>query len=425
MSKRGDRVLIVGAGVGGLLTGAFLALRGKQVLILEALDFVGGRFTHIDFEGFAVPTGALHALPGGRSGQLFACLRSVGAEPEIVEPEVPFVAVLDGKAYPLRVGPTLGGRSGLGQFIGRQARSRVLRRLAWATMLGSIGRDSSMAHVFHDARALRLVDHLTRFANGVAAAEASWTDIFRSLRAQSFGGEAYLAKGNRAMVESVAARAVDHRAEVRTRTRVAAISVRDGRATGAVTSDGEVLEADLVISNAGAARTAALLGAATPRAMSDKVSAAIPAHGVTHAVRCRRQMIEHASIDLPLDLNHIAGIVPISNLCPALAPESWSFCLAYQVLDRAQPADAQVEAGQAELREYLGADVDVFNSAVYRGRHPAAFLAQRMGQHGRQRFPAQVPGIDSLYMVGHDVQGYGIAAEIIGDACRKLWRRLA
>ena len=38
------RVITIGAGLGGLLTSAFLAKAGHKVTVLEKAPFVGGRF---------------------------------------------------------------------------------------------------------------------------------------------------------------------------------------------------------------------------------------------------------------------------------------------------------------------------------------------------------------------------------------------
>jgi phytoene dehydrogenase-like protein len=81
-----NNVIIIGTGLGGLLAGAYLALPGRRVTFLESLDIIGGRFTHLDYQGFALPTGAFHTLPGGAYGPIAACLRRLGIPLEVVEP---------------------------------------------------------------------------------------------------------------------------------------------------------------------------------------------------------------------------------------------------------------------------------------------------------------------------------------------------
>ena len=67
--------IVIGAGLGGLLSAAQLLQRGKRVLILERLPHCGGRFTAKTFQGAQISTGAVHMLPFGSSGVLARTLR--------------------------------------------------------------------------------------------------------------------------------------------------------------------------------------------------------------------------------------------------------------------------------------------------------------------------------------------------------------
>ena len=49
-------VIIIGSGIGGLLTGAALAKDKKKVLILEKAPIIGGRYTEIPYKGYLVTT---------------------------------------------------------------------------------------------------------------------------------------------------------------------------------------------------------------------------------------------------------------------------------------------------------------------------------------------------------------------------------
>ena len=57
MSERFD-VIVIGAGLGGMLTAAILARRGRRVLVLEREAQVGGRLRSYDVDGFVVDAGA-------------------------------------------------------------------------------------------------------------------------------------------------------------------------------------------------------------------------------------------------------------------------------------------------------------------------------------------------------------------------------
>ena len=67
--------IVIGAGLGGLLSAAQLAQRGKRVVVLERLPHSGGRFTAKTFQATQVSTGAVHMVPFGSSGVLAHMLR--------------------------------------------------------------------------------------------------------------------------------------------------------------------------------------------------------------------------------------------------------------------------------------------------------------------------------------------------------------
>src|SRR5689334_5727081 len=67
--------IVIGAGLGGLLSAAQLLQRGKRVVVLERLPHSGGRFTAKNFHGVQVSTGAVHMVPFGSSGVLSRTLR--------------------------------------------------------------------------------------------------------------------------------------------------------------------------------------------------------------------------------------------------------------------------------------------------------------------------------------------------------------
>jgi len=67
--------IIIGAGLGGMLSAAQLLQRDKRVIVVERLPHCGGRFTAKTFQGVQVSTGAVHMIPFGSSGVLARMLR--------------------------------------------------------------------------------------------------------------------------------------------------------------------------------------------------------------------------------------------------------------------------------------------------------------------------------------------------------------
>ena len=51
-------VIVIGGGLGGLLTAAILRRRGKTVLLLERAAEVGGRLRSLEVDGYVLDAGA-------------------------------------------------------------------------------------------------------------------------------------------------------------------------------------------------------------------------------------------------------------------------------------------------------------------------------------------------------------------------------
>lgn len=68
---KGYDVIVVGAGIGGLMTAAGLSRAGKKVLVLEQLGFIGGKYTHLTYDDYAITTAAWTCPgPNSRIGKL-------------------------------------------------------------------------------------------------------------------------------------------------------------------------------------------------------------------------------------------------------------------------------------------------------------------------------------------------------------------
>ena len=77
MQEQQYDAIIIGAGLGGLLSAAQLVQRGKRVAIVERLPHSGGRFTAKAYQGAQISTGAVHMVPFGSRGVLARMLRSL------------------------------------------------------------------------------------------------------------------------------------------------------------------------------------------------------------------------------------------------------------------------------------------------------------------------------------------------------------
>lgn len=61
--------IIIGAGIGGLNCACMLAFEGYKILILEKNNFIGGRCSSFERDGFIIDYG-VHAFANGKDGPL-------------------------------------------------------------------------------------------------------------------------------------------------------------------------------------------------------------------------------------------------------------------------------------------------------------------------------------------------------------------
>ena len=117
-------VVVIGAGLGGLLSAAQFLRRGQRVALVERLAHPGGRFTAKTFQGAQVSTGAVHMLPFGTNGELAAMLRALAVPHRIHDSEVFASFHVRGRQYVCRSVLQLAG-------VLRPAPVRAVRR-SWA-----------------------------------------------------------------------------------------------------------------------------------------------------------------------------------------------------------------------------------------------------------------------------------------------------
>jgi oxygen-dependent protoporphyrinogen oxidase len=77
--------IVVGAGISGLSAAYELQKAGREVIILEARDHVGGRMTTVDWGGFKVDIGAKFVTTSDKS--LLDMVRTLGLEDQLVRDE--------------------------------------------------------------------------------------------------------------------------------------------------------------------------------------------------------------------------------------------------------------------------------------------------------------------------------------------------
>ena len=274
-----DRVVIVGAGLGGLACAVRLAATGRDVTVIERESTPGGRAGRLTIDGYAFDTGpTVFTMPElladtfGTIGEDMADWVSLTRLDPAYRAHFPDGSTLDVIADPVRmaaeVSRACGPREADGylrfvsyvrrlwrlqrdDFIDRNLdgpRDLVTVNLLRLVAAGGFRRlDTKVAQFFRDPRTRRVFSFQSMYA-GVAPHEAlALYSVIAYLDAVT--GVYFPRGGVHAIPVALAAAADKHGVAFRYGTAVEAVEVSGGRARAVRTAGGERVDADVVVLN--------------------------------------------------------------------------------------------------------------------------------------------------------------------------------
>jgi phytoene dehydrogenase-like protein len=442
-------VVVIGAGLGGLLAAARFLQRGRRVVVIERLAHPGGRFTAKTFQGAQVSTGAVHMLPFGSNGELAGMLRLLGVPHRVHDAEVFASFHVRGRQYVCRSVLQLAGVLGPRQFaelfrLGGEmlftrpsAEERGLSFAAWLERRIARRRSPELYAYF---------ERMAHFALSVDLPDVAYPEVVEITKNMLRYGAPGIVEGGCAAVTGELERRVQaDGGEVRLLHDVLALEHEGGAVAGVrvrdrTTGDATLLRAPLVISNIGptATRRLADLGAhetagaevaagaramAAPRGhgsrvrddghapVAEDVEGEMPdasgrrreASGLKVHLLSDVSVIPHKGIMYCLDTERISGIVQPTNSDRRLAPPGKHLLITHQLM-RSDDVNAEREAARADLRRIFGADfgtkVTILTMSQYRGEWPVNRAMQ-----GEDVSPQT--DLAGLYLVGDAVKPSG------------------
>ncbi len=427
-------VVVIGAGLGGLLSGAQFLRRGQRVAIVERLTHPGGRFTAKTFHGAQVSTGAVHMLPFGTNGELAAMLRALGVPHHIHDSEVFASFHVRGRQLVCRSVLQLAGVLGARQFA-------EFVRLGGAMLLRQ-PRPEERAQTYRDWLDRRInratspelyayFERVCHFALSVDLDDVLYPEIVETTKNMfRYGAPGIVDGGCAALTGELERRVVAGGADLRLQHDVIAIEQAEGVVSGVRVRDkqtGEetLLRAPMVISNIGPWATRRLVAvpegvtahAGAPGVVSPRERIPLPggaadaeatapravASGLKVHLLSDESIIPHRGIMYCLDTERIAGVVQPSNSDRRLAPPGKHLLITHQLM-RGDDVNVEREAARADLRRLFGDDfgtkVTILTMSQYRGEWPVNRAMQ-----GEDVSPAT--GVAGLYLVGDAVKPSG------------------
>ncbi len=354
-------VLVIGAGMAGLIVACELAQAGKKVLVVENLSFIGGRFSAFQVHGSEIPTGAFHTVPYGDRGPFVQAVRRSGAAIQ--------VASIDTFASFHARGQQIVAKTGFGVFkaVPRTGDKIMLLRVLVQTWTrrdypGSFG--EWLAHLGASQDVRLIFDRFAQFALSTSIDDVPYAEGRAVIEMIChYGLPGVPVGGARQVARALGAAATGSGVVIRKSTAVNELLSEHGRICGAIVHDRRHNEyyrinTHTVISTMGPGQTTQMAVKAGICAPAEAPVIAGPSVGLKIQVLSPRALLDHDCIMFCLDTQRVAGILQIANADLGLAPSGAHLLISHQVIPHGANWQAERDLALEDWRYLFG---DVFN----------------------------------------------------------------
>lgn len=405
------KVLVIGSGLGGLLSAAWLSQRGHEVDVFERLPITGGRFTNIEYKGFQLSTGALHMIPHGPTGPLGTLLKDVGADVKIIRAN-PMAMIRIPKEQ-----NNTDYSHGFRDITFHDFRKLFspLNRIKLAILITTTrilppGKGSMAQWCSRNLKedwALRIADAFCGWALSLKAEDVPATEIFEIIENMyRYSGSGVPLGGCKGVTDALIDVIMSNGGKIHTSAEVTRIIVENQRAIGII-SDGKEYRGNLVISDIGHVETSRLydVNALTKDTENylESIRTLKPSAGVKICLSSNEPLIGHPGVLLTPYARRVNGINEVTNVDPTLAPPGKHLTMAHQCVQckKHDCLGEEIDLGLRDLSEiFAGKEYEVLLIQSYSGEWPVNRSSS--GTDLTNRTP-----IKGLYVVGDGAKGKG------------------
>ncbi|MEZ5336223.1 MAG: NAD(P)/FAD-dependent oxidoreductase [Methanolobus sp.] len=413
------KAIIIGSGLGGLLSAAKLSESGYEVEIFERLPIIGGRFTNIVYKGFHLSTGALHMLPHGPTGPLAQLLKDVGVNIEIVRKKPNVVIRVP------RTKKDTDYKFGHKDILFQDFRTRfsLINRIKLIYYIASTRKNKPSGQTFEhwckdhldQDSTYRLADSFFGWALSLKGSDVPVEEGFEIIEnLYRFGGPGIPMGGCKGITDSLVDVIQSNGGNIYTSAEVSGIETENGRITG-VYVEGQLHKADLVMSDIGHPATLKLIGDRPEikgiNEYARKAEELKPSAGIKICLSSDKPLIGHGGVLLTPYAKRVNGINEVTNVDPGLAPAGKHLTMSHQCVhwEDLDNLEREIELGLEDLKDiFSGKEYEILLIQSYSNDWPVN--RSPSGADLKNKTPVQ-----NLYVVGDGAKGKG-GIEIEGIA---------
>lgn len=420
------KVIIVGAGFGGLSAGALLAHAGVPVTLFESDSDIGGRARCIVKEGYTVDLG-LHANRFGHQGPAARVLEMVGQD-------VRFAKKKDRSSYVYQDGRLIKRPNAVEDFMQTELVPEESRNALLQTIFGMIGEDPAD---WYDKPLLQLAEqhtqdeHVKRFFRllgfSIIAPDietASAGEVLSFVKnaqvadeplAEPVGGAGQITGKLRKVIEK-------NGGEIRTDSPVSRIEVQRGKAIGVTVKD-RLYTADAVVFTPPVQHLFKHISKEPfPQEFVRYTETLVPTSGVSIDFGLKQPIDDMEGNIICLD-PVVLGSFP-SNYDASLAPagkqlSTWLMLIPFEEAKQGPALKNALDSLRAFIQKLYP---DFFEHVDW--ERPLAYLILdgvllKVGQARTDRHDIRSPHVSNLFFVGDTAKGDGCSGDIAFDSAMK------
>lgn len=424
----GKTTVIIGAGVGGLTTGALLSKQGHLVRILEKSSKLGGRTASMKYRNHILDNG-FHIMPFYKKSAIFSVLKEIGIHDRLKLAKVDDIAFHSD--YGFHKYPK--GMIDLLQLSLIPFKSRIrLLKLLLPMAFSSIEKteewdDKSLIEITKnlDPDTNAFFEAVCMLAFADTADHISLGEFARTIiRANPFkGGTSEFAYPDDGGYDSISRvlgdYIIENKCTIETNHSVKKIIIENSKVIGIIENDGTFFKSDCVVVSYPAyiALNQLFDDNIIDRKFIEKINRLDKKTAVVEVHFALNSKIDSRQVVFPVGDNYTTkGIFFISNITPSVSPDGEHLIIAGTPVEPSVADDSvKIKEIVEKMKDEISSIYPEFNSSLLWERPMAWKLVESVvkepGMVWKSKMPHEIPGIEGLFFVGDSTISYGIGTD--------------